>query len=283
MTERTIALIGGPATGKTNFLARLWTSLRKGGGALSAPNIPEDIVYVEDAVKHLLAAEFAPRTREKGISGMLEIPILFKGSVDAEAAVLQVPDVMGEEWEGAVNNREIKPEIFDVLSEAYGALLFVRVLSPLNKEPLDWVNAQALLASPINVAEASAEIPTQVSLCELVSFLEHTTPSEVRPRKVAVMITGWDLLDVDKSNAGPLEFLASEFPMFAGKLKDTAHLDVQVFGISVVGGDLNSDPEFKEKFIDMDLNDTGYVVTDYDRGVLKNPDITEPLRWLLAE
>lgn len=282
MTGRTIALIGGPETGKTNFLARLWTSLRKGRGALSAPTIPEDIVYVEDAVNHLLAAEFAPRTLEKGISGTLEIQIDGAEGVDVDSSILKVPDVMGEEWENAIHDREAKPEIYNVLDEADGALLFVRVLSDLNEAPLDWVTAQRLLALPFEQKEPTGKLPTQVALCELLNILEFTSDPEREQRKVAVIVTGWDLLDVEKANNGPMKYLETEFPMFAGKILDASSLEINVYGVSVVGGDLNSDEEFKDKFLDQELSETGYVVQDIKGDVSRTDDITEPVRWLLA-
>lgn len=279
MTGKTIALIGGPDTGKTNFLARLWTSLRKGGGALSAPTIPEDIVYVEDAVNHLLAAEFAPRTQEKGISGTLEIPI---DGVGMDTSILKVPDVMGEEWDDVIHNREVKPYIYNLLNEADGALLFVRVLSDLNEAPLDWVTAQQFLTLPFKQKEHTGKLPTQVALCELLGILDFTSNPDKRLRKVAVIVAGWDLLDVERASNGPMAYLETEFPMFAGKILDTSSLEINVYGVSVVGGDLNSDEEFKDKFLNMELSKTGFIVQDVSGNVSKTDDITVPVRWLLA-
>lgn len=282
MNGKTIALVGGPETGKTNFLARLWISLKKGNGALSASNIPEEISYVEEAVEHLHAAEFAPRTIQEGISGGLEISIASTKQASSIKSMLKVPDVMGEEWEKAVRSRELKPEILSVLEEAYGALFFLRVLSPLNESPLDWVTAKNLLALPLEDNETKGKLPTQVCLCELISFLEITASEEQTPKKVAILLTGWDLLDTERANRGPLKFLNEEFPMFAGKLEDTSILDIKVYGVSIVGGDLTNDENFKDIFLDQIIDDSGYVVEDKNETVNTIKDITEPLRWILA-
>ncbi|AXI42581.1 hypothetical protein [Sulfitobacter sp. SK011] len=282
MIGKTIALIGGPETGKTNFLARLWTSLRKGNGALSSQTIPEDIVYVEDAVKHLLVAEFAPRTQQPGISGTLEIPIEGKDGANVSSSVLKVPDVMGEEWDKVVHDREVKSEILEVLNEADGALLFVRILSDLNVAPLDWVTARHLLGLPFEQKETTGKLPTQVALCELLSILEFTSDPNREPRKVAVIVTGWDLLDAEAAAKGPMAYLEGEFPLFAGRIKDASSLEVNLYGFSVVGGDLNDDEAFKQKFLEKDLNQTGFVVHEVGGKVSTSEDITEPLRWLLA-
>lgn len=282
MIGKTIALIGGPDTGKTNFLARLWTSLRNGSGALSSQTIPDDIVYVEDAVQHLLVAEFAPRTSQAGISGTLKIPIDGKDGANVSSSVLKVPDVMGEEWDNVVHNREVKSEILDVLNEADGALLFVRILSDSIEAPLDWVTAQQLLGLPFEQKEPTGKLPTQVALCELLSILEFTSDPDREPRKVAVIVTGWDLLDAEAAAKGPMAYLEDEFPLFAGKIQDASSLKVNVYGFSVVGGDLNNDEEFKKKFLEMDLNQSGFVVHEVGGSVSSSGDITEPLRWLLA-
>lgn len=281
MMGKTIALIGGPETGKTNFLARLWTSLSKGEGSLSAPTIPDDIIYVEEAVNYLLEARFAPRTQAKGISGMLEIPIEGASGTDLASSTLKVPDVMGEVWDDLVHDRTAKPEIYHVLNEADGALLFVRVLSELNESPLDWVNAQRLLALPLEHKQPTGKLPTQVVLSELLSILEFTSdPVQKRP-KVAVIVTGWDLLDAEKKTDGPMAFLESQFPMFAGKILNKSSLEINVYGVSIVGGDLNKDEEFKDKFLETELSKTGYIVQDISGSVVKSDDITEPVRWLL--
>ena len=49
MTDHAIVLLGGPDSGKTNYLARFWEALRAGEGELISVEVPSDIKYVEDA------------------------------------------------------------------------------------------------------------------------------------------------------------------------------------------------------------------------------------------
>ena len=281
MSKKTVALIGGPETGKTNFLARLWESLRLGNGSLRASDIPENISYVEDALNHLLEGEFAPRTREAGISGAIKISVESRFMEGSRISELVVPDVMGEIWEKVVSTREISHEIHEILEDACGALLFVRVLSELNEAPIDWVVAKKLLQLPVKHDDPSGKIPTQVQLCEQMKMLEHTWKDSESARRVAIIVTGWDKLDTKRASDGPYTYISSEFPLFAGKLQNPTKMEICVFGMSVVGGDLSNDPEFKKDFFNHRLQDTGYLVKETPTGTEQSKDITYALDWVL--
>ena len=284
MSARSIVLIGGLDTGKTNFLARLWEALRSGEGKLVALSPPGDIKYVEEALAHLLQGEFAPRSDRNLAERRSDFTISVAPTREPEAGVeIIVPDVTGELWKSAVETSEIPNEWMEQLKQSVGALLFVRVLSEENVAPLDWVTAKRLL-SQTEVDDAEAEkIPTQVFLCELLRFLEHTLKPAAGwtlPR-VAVVVTAWDLLDEGLSRAGPSSYLRAEYPLFAGRLKDTRKLDVRVFGVSVVGGDLGVDEAFRQRFFEGELKDAGYVISDAAPGPLEEHDITSPVAWLI--
>lgn len=281
MSKKTVALIGGPETGKTNFLARLWESLRSGNGSLRATDIPENISYVEDALNHLLQGEFAPRTRAAGISGKIKIPLktrLMEGNGTFE---LVVPDVMGEIWEKAVLTKKLSHEIYEVLADACGALLFVRAVSALNVTPLDWVATKNLLEFSGKHDESSGKIPTQVQLCELLKMLEHTWNDSQSVRRVGIIATAWDRLPEDLAKNVPYEYINSTFPLFAGKIQNPTNMEIRVFGISIVGGDLTIDSKFKENFLDQQLIDTGYLVKETPTGFEESKDITYALDWVL--
>ena len=56
-----VLLIGGSATGKSNFLVRAWLGLRK-SGQVKLIGTPEDIEYVEQGASYLMRGQFVPRT-----------------------------------------------------------------------------------------------------------------------------------------------------------------------------------------------------------------------------
>ncbi len=125
-------------------------------------------------------------------------------------------------------------------------------------------------------------IPTQIALCELLRFLEFgmkRTQGQTRPR-VAVLVTAWDRLDKEKRIQGPIAYLRSQYPMFAGRLRDIETLEVKAFGVSVVSGDF-ADPVFKAEFYEKGMRNVGYVVTD-DKPDEFLPDLTLPVSWVMS-
>ena len=152
--------------------------------------------------------------------------------------------------------------------------------------PLDWVTARDLLK--MDWAEQPQEeqsIPTQVMLCELLRFLQLTLrlrADDSIPR-VAIAVTAWDRLDADTKKRGPNAYIESEYPLFAGRIGDVEDLKVKVFGVSVVGGDLEADPEFRTKFLEADMDMAGYVVVETDGTVREVKDLTLPIAWLAEE
>ena len=232
MTTRSIVLIGGPDTGKTNFIARLWVALRTADGALTALETPDEIKYVEDTVGYLHQGSFAPRTDQnlEVDQGSIVIPLGLEESLEEKIAELIIPDVSGEIWKKAVETTELAPERMAQLESAFGALLFVRVLSSLHEDPLDWVTAAELMEHRVGDAQPG-KIPTQVMLCEFLRFLELKLPDRTAGRKprIAVIITAWDILDNDSSAAGPRAYLEKGYPLFSGRLADLNRFDVAIF------------------------------------------------------
>jgi len=287
MTDHSIILIGGPDSGKTNYLARLWEALRAREGVLQAPAVPTQIKYVEDALAHLLRGKFAPRSEKTLEEGQhFAVPVVSSANSDAARFEIIVPDVSGELWKKAVETCELPKQWMDDLASASGALLFVRVGSDQNVAPLDWVTAARLLRMEGAPAEKENtekhETPTQVSLCELLRFMEHglgTANSEVRPR-VAVLVTAWDRLDHETAAAGPTAYLTVEYPLFAGRIADISRFDVRVFGVSVVGGDF-AEEAFKQQFFSQGIKCAGYVVEETQGQLETKRDLTLPVAWVV--
>lgn len=285
MTAHNIILIGGPDTGKTNFIARLWVALRTGSGALTALGTPDQIKYVEDIVHYLHQGSFAPRTDqnlEVG-SGSITISLGLDKSFKEEIAELVIPDISGEIWKKAVETRELASERMTQLEDAVGVLLFVRVLSDLNVYPLDWVNTAELMEYQGDNAHQH-KMPTQVMLCEFLRFLELKLSDRTAGRKprIAVIITAWDLLDNDSSAAGPRAYLEKEYPLFVGRLADLDRFEVAIFATSVVGGDLKADKQFSEELLNSDFESAGFVRFDHDGTVKKVNDFTLPVAWVIG-
>jgi hypothetical protein len=285
MSSQSIMLIGGPDSGKTNYLARLWKALQSGSGRLKSVESP-DIKDVEDALAHLLQGSFAPRSEKNIEESRRDFVVTMALQSSGQQIKIVVPDVTGELWKDAVSSSELTEEWMNQLKDSSGALLFVRVLSDLNVAPLDWVTARDLLKMDWAESPHQEEsMPTQVLLCELLRFLQLTLRKRSNggvPR-VAIVITAWDRLDAEAKALGPSAYIEKQYPLFSGRLEDASSLDIKLFGTSVVAGDLEADPAFRQRFFEGDLNTSGYVVQEIDGKVREELDLTLPIAWLAED
>lgn len=278
--SRSIILIGGPDSGKTNYIGRLWQALDGGAGALHAAVQPEDISFVLEVADHLFQGGFAPRSEHTDARRDFEVTVAaIEGGPQSRVVV---PDISGELWRKAVIESEIASDWMDELQRADAALLFVRVDSDQDVRPLNWVTSHKLLQKL--GSEDDQGPPTQVMLCELIRFLEASLSSreDGRPPRLSVVISAWDLVDAGTFEQGPMAYLEREYPLVAGRLDDLEKLDVNVFGLSVVGGDLKNDPDYRRDFLERGLDENGWVAV-LDGGVWrKDSDVTLPIAWAVG-
>ena len=280
-----VVFVGGPDTGKTNYLVRLFVGLTEKTGVLIAPELPPQIAYLEAGRKHLAQGRFVPRSGAEKLGDLFARVEFSAGRRAGESALVQVPDVMGELWKDAVDNREIDPAWLKRVRNSTGALLFVRPSSHENVDFLDWVTAADWMNLEPGDGAPEKTLPSQVIATELLTLLEDELGSAVpgaKPR-VAIIATSWDAVPPDRRDRAPYEFLNAEFPMFAGRILDTERLEVMVFGCSVVGGDLQDDADFRIAYRDMEIETAGYVVVGREDGSASQlRDVTLPLAWSLG-
>lgn len=277
---RSIILLGGPDSGKTNYIGRLWHALDRGTGALRAIGQPDDINFVLEVADHLYEGGFAPRTEHSDMRRDFEV--IVAATKDGPQSKVIVPDVSGELWRNAVIDNEISPEWVEELKQADAALLFVRVGSDQDVRPLDWVTSRNYLEQ---IGESDDQgLPTQVMLCELIHFLEDSLAQREDgglPR-LSVVVSAWDLVDSDKFNQGPVAYLEREYPLVAGRLADVDSLNVQVFGLSVVGGDLKHDADYRQAFLEQGIDEQGWVTMKFGGEWVKYNDVTLPIYWAVG-
>ncbi|OIR12500.1 hypothetical protein GALL_61990 [mine drainage metagenome] len=278
--SRSIILLGGPDSGKTNYIGRLWRALDDGTGALHAAEQPQDIEFVLEVTDHLFEGGFAPRSEHSEARRNFEVVVAAnKGGPQSKVIV---PDISGELWRNAVIENEIDSDWMDELRNADAALIFVRVDSDQDVRPLDWVTSRRMLEK-LGTEEDHGP-PTQVMLCELIRYLENSLAIRkdgTRPR-LSVVVTAWDLIDEDKFKEGPLAYLEREYPLFAGRVEDLEDLDVQIFGLSIVGGDLKNDPVYRQTFLEKGLDGHGWVAVREGDLWRKDPDVTLPIAWAVG-
>jgi hypothetical protein len=128
-------------------------------------------------------------------------------------------------------------------------------------------------------------IPTQVILCELIRFMEiclMDRPDGGLPR-VSIVVCAWDLVDREKFAKGPKAWLEHEYPLLAGRLGDIQRLDVRIFGMSIVGGDLKTDAGCRDAVQEGGLDGCGWVAVEGAGGKWeRSGDLTLPLAWAIG-
>jgi hypothetical protein len=251
-----------------------------GGGALHAAEQPDDINFVLEITDHLFEGGFAPRSEHSDARRDFEIVVAAKK--DGPKARVVVPDISGELWRTAVIESEIETDWMNELRQADGALLFVRVGSDQDVRPLDWVTSRKMLEKL--GGEEDQGLPTQVMLCELIRFLECSLSNRADgslPR-LSVVVTAWDLVDAGTFEQGPEAYLQREYPLLAGKLIDLENLAVQVFGLSIVGGDLKHDANYRDAFLESGGDNHGWTAVREGDRWKKDPDVTLPIAWAVG-
>ncbi|MCF5806245.1 hypothetical protein [Pseudomonas tremae] len=277
--NRSIVLIGGPDSGKTNYIGPLWRALDLGSGALRAAEQPDDINFVLEITDHLYSGAFAPRTEHSDARRDFEVVV--EAGAEGPQARIVVPDISGELWRNAVIESEIDSEWMSELTRADGALLFVRVGSDQDVRPLDWVTSRRMLE---RMGAEDQGLPTQVMLCELIRFLEVALieRQDGELPRLSVVVAAWDLVDDGLFKLGPMAFLQREYPLFAGRLLDLEALHVRVFGLSSVGGDLKYDADFRQAYLQEGPDGRGWVAIEREGGWVKDSDITLPIAWAVG-
>ncbi|MFM1272664.1 hypothetical protein WFM03_02730 [Yersinia enterocolitica] len=278
--SRSIILIGGPDSGKTNYIGPLWRELDYGKGALHAAEQPKDINFVMEVTEHIFQGSFAPRTEHSDMRRDFEVIVATEKGGPTSKVI--VPDISGELWRNAVINNEISADWMDELKQADAALLFVRVDSDQNIQPLDWVTACRLIKK-IGTGEEQG-LPTQVVLCELIHFLENslTKRNDGGLPRLSVVVAAWDRVDTKMFTQGPEVYLQREYPLVAGRLADLKTLDIKVFGLSSVGGDLKNDDAYRNDFLETGPDGRGWVAVYDGEQWHKVYDLTLPIEWAVG-
>lgn len=277
-TNTNVMFVGGPGSGKSNYLFRSWIAIEHETGLLRKSGLPPELEYLHEGASRLLSGEFAPHTSIDAPS-IAEIPIMFTGST--ETSQLTVPDVSGEVWDSVYQQREW-PIAWDTFIERRcGFVLFIRAGSPHNAKPLDWLTCERLYKTR-GAVRSDTRIPTQVIFVDWLQTLRTLTSQQSTVNQVprlSIVVTAWDTVNGD---VGPADYLNQEFPLFGQFLRAELHgFDVRVFGISVAGGDLDN-PQFRAQFLAGNPTKHGYCVVQQGRRAEQSKDLLLPLYWALG-
>src|SRR5262249_61462218 len=57
-----VVIVGGPDSGKSNYIFRLWLAINDANGAICADGLPDHLDYLQTGSQSLLRGEFAQKT-----------------------------------------------------------------------------------------------------------------------------------------------------------------------------------------------------------------------------
>lgn len=280
--SRNVLFVGGPGSGKSNYLFRTWIAIERKTGSIVQNGLPPDLGYLHDGASVLLDGRFAPHTsRDTGHTS--SIPIAARERPD-DTSNLIVPDASGELWLDLYQKREWRVEWDELVAEGTGFVIFVRAASPHNVPALDWITCERIYGP--SVQAQATEIPTQVLLVDWIQILRSITDRRIGRNyasHLSVVVAAWDRVPSDRQRGSPHDYLTTEFPLLAQFLEADSHgFRAKVFGLSIVGGDPEVDPEFLAQFRQSDPAALGYVISEGVGGVTRDGDILQPIYWALG-
>ena len=285
MAERSVVIVGLPASGKTTYLAALWhlvidreveTSLRFGNLRTGES-------------QHLNS--IATRWREAIVQERTAVAgkrIVSMNLIDPANQAVRVtfPDVPGEAFRQMWEGRDCEPAIAEILR--FGdVLLFVH--ADTIRMP-GWIADEVALSAAAGIDRPGGQTidwdprssPTQVQLVDLLQLFR-IPPLEVGPRRLAVLLSAWDT--VRDEGLTPAHFLRSRLPLLNQYLRSGADgWTWRIYGLSAQGGTYDKVENDAERLPEAD--ELRKLDRPSNRIQLVGPtaethDLTEPLAWLM--
>ena len=282
--QHSVLVIGGSDAGKTNYILRLWLSIKDSSGLLQSDGLPDELEYLRSGVENLLTGKYAKHTAHD-VHNRITIP--FKHvSTNTLSGNLVVPDRAGEKWMEIYRKREWSKDWEDIISETCGCLLFIRADSEAIIPSIDWISCEKLYGTLGTNSLEIKDIPSEVVMIDWLQCLRAVftdiVASSFRPR-IGIVIAAWDLVPDDQKELDPDHYLKNNFPMLNQFVKaNYDEFEFATFGISITGGDLNDAAGFKKEFLQSDPRKAGYVYHKVNQSFSKANDITIPAAWAIG-
>ena len=286
--EADFVIMGLPASGKTTFLAALWHLVESNETdcCLELDRYEGDFVYLNQIAEAWRTFQKVPRTSQVG---NVDVTIhLIDRKTDVKAAAF-FPDLAGETFDAQVEARRCRPEFIDGVANDDRILFFIS--ADVKGDALSVVELNAMMppgAAAVGAGTSAAQapppaptewepklVPAQVRVVQLLSDLQRT-PFEPRRRRLAVMVSAWDL--TRGSGLNPVEWLAAKMPLVDQFLRSNDQsFEHRIYGVSAQGVRLDDAAAVGE----------AARLTPSRRVEIVGPegaghDLTSPLVWLIS-
>jgi hypothetical protein len=268
----TILMLGLPRTGKTTFLAAFWEAVEGShSGQLVLSELPPEAGYLNEIRAAWQRCEEISRTAAGQINRVtLRLQSQADGGFD-----LAMPDLSGEYFREAWENRVWPRELDELVGGADGYLFFIhsqvaRSVSFDEVEPIAAAGPSAGAGNPRVGVWDPAKTSTQVKAVDVLQMVL-SRRREVDGMPLVVVISAWDL--VESGGQTPSQWLSKELPLLDQFLRTNSdRFKTQVVGVSAQGGDLSQAAELMQ--LTKPVDRIRVVSQDGPN------DITAPVHWI---
>ena len=283
-----VALLGGPSSGKSTYLAALIDGLQMYAVEhLKMGPLPSDATAISRLPEALQDGRYPDRTARDSRTPLV-LPLETVGDLlPAAHFELQTGDYAGESVDALFQDRQWSEE-WTSWSAADALLLFLRPAAtiplPRPSAPLNdqerWRSLRGEVAEVARPAARSGlraslkrsfadesppppvrgpldpvRVPTSLAMVELLQLLRHSRglgPAERAPRgtlRVVLVVSAWDAVEPVWKEKGPNALLACDFALLEDFLYCNFYPeDILRIGLSATRGDLNRELE-REQYI----------------------------------
>lgn len=283
---KNLFMIGLPESGKTTFLASLWHMVETGTlpESLTLATLPEVRDYLESIRSNWLTVTNSIRT----VGEINECTLSLQNEKKGSHFDLFIPDLSGELYDQMFEKRACDEKFYQLFKNAHGILLFIHPNKLMTGASI--LEADSLIEktqptedTPEDSQElpekpwSPEDIPTQVKLVDLLQLIIGLN-SNKSIKKIAIIISAWDLLP-DQSLL-PAQWLKDRLPLLWQYLiSHQAKYSFEVFGISAMGGDPDTD---KESLLSHSNPIDRISINGNISLGIKPHDITFPIEWLIS-
>jgi hypothetical protein len=278
MTDKSILIIGGAATGKTHYFGQLALRLEASNGALKYYEPPENLEPIEQAMKCLNHGRAAAHTVGQSTNKVV-LPIEFE---DGARARLEWPDYAGERLKDLVSRRHGGSDWTEDARNAHAWMLFVR--HDQMRTGWDLLNRPVLDVLKERKESNGQEMPWMpqaqaIELLQMLLFLRRASlRSPLCNPDLAVALSCYDQLPDRGKFPKPVDAFRAMAPMLAHFIESNWDTSARfVIGLSALGKPLDKE-KADEDFVDTGPAANGWIITPEGQ---ESPDLTWPLVELI--